>query len=110
MGDRLRRECVSHAPLLATTLEDTPRVSFADFAGGAVRLPAASSITSLAFYGAERDDDLATFAELYDRSGEAVTLEVAADRMTELHDAVFGCAAIKIVADAAGQVFLSLKG
>ena len=71
-------------------------------------IPSGSSITSLTFYGARQPGG--THVAIQDASGSPVTLSVAAGNGYPLPDACFGYGAIKLVADAAGDVEISLKG
>jgi len=93
---------------LTTSETTTPVIDKRGFAGGSVQVPAGSSITTLTFYGDHDGSD--TFGALYDNLGAAVTLTVAASRVTQLPDALFGVPYIKIVADAEGDVTISWCG
>jgi hypothetical protein len=104
----MTRYCTSSSPSLATTLDATPEIAFAQFAGGAVNLPADSSITTLTYYGATTPGG--DFVPLYDSAGTALVQTVTAGQGYAMPDAVYGWAALKIVVDNAGPVSVSLKG
>ncbi len=103
------RQQVSLAPSLTASLETTPAIDFRGASGGMITIPTGSSITSLTFYGACAADG--EFAALYGADGDAIgAITVAAARSVDLPAALFGAAFVKIVADAAGAVAVSLKG
>lgn len=100
----------SRLPQVALTdsIETTEAVDFRDVAGGAIAIPAESSITQLTYYAAVAPG--ATLSPLYDVSGAPVVQAVAAGRIHVLPEACFGVGVLAIVADAAGSVAVSLKG
>ena len=92
---------------------------FGDFAGGKIYIPVASSITTLTFYSAAAQagrptpDNLGSgapvFTQCYDKTNTALSLTVAAGRNYPLPDELFGDGVVEIVANAAGNVDVSLK-
>lgn len=92
---------------LTDAVGTTQEIDYSKYADGSIRIPAGSSITSLTFHGAATRGG--TFAALYNASNAAVTRTVAAERIYAIPDECRGLAAIKIVANVAGTVGLSLK-
>lgn len=93
-------------------------IPFADYAGGKVYIPAGSSITTLTFYSARgvagQDEPgqtpyALTFTQCRDASNANLSLTVAAGFNYPLPTELFGDGTIEIVADAAGNVDISLK-
>jgi len=105
---RIARETAVASLSLTTVLGTTPELAFQHAAGGTVFVPSGSSITSLTYYAATAIGG--TYLPLNDASGSAVTQTVAAGKAYDLPAACFGCCALKIVANAAGSVDVSLKG
>lgn len=85
----------------------TAAFDFQEWSGGTVHIPSGSSITSLTFYSSNTDG---TFLPLYDSTGTAVTLTVAATRAYEMPSAIFSCGRLKMVGDAADTVGVTVKG
>jgi len=85
----------------------TPAISFGDAAGGLIIIPTGSSITSLTFYGS--DTAAGTYVQIYDSANAAVSRTVAEARAYALPDECFAVRWLKIVANAAGAVKLTLK-
>lgn len=107
-SNRIRRHQRAIAALsLTTELATTGELDTSEVAGGAVLVPAGSSITTLTWYGAVQPGG--TYVPIYEAAGQ-VTHAVAAERGYAVPDACFGFGAIKIVADAEGSVGVSLKG
>jgi hypothetical protein len=73
-------------------------------------IPVGSSITSLTWY--ESDDVGGTYVAAYDDSSPpaAVTQTVSAGKGYPIPTILAGARALKIVADASGNVTVSLKG
>jgi hypothetical protein len=92
---------------LTTSLATTPVIGYENWAGGSIVIPNGSSITTLTWYGAPTADG--TFVAAQDSTGAAVTQTVAAAKAYPIPDALFGYAALKVVADAAGTVIACLK-
>jgi hypothetical protein len=107
---------------LTASAATTPELNFEESAGGLIRIPTGSNITSLTFHAAcwadpsksgagERQVIPApTYSPLYDSTNTAVTRTVAANRAYALPPECFGAGGIKIVADAPGSVEISVKG
>lgn len=101
------RFCSNQTALLTTSLTTTPAVSISAYAAGVVYIPTGSTITSLTYYAAYGTDG--TYVPIYDQTGSAITQTVVADRCYAMPSDLFGAGQIKIVANAAGDVQLSLK-
>ncbi len=109
MSNRIRRhQRPIPSAALTTSLATTAEIEIAEQAGGAVLIPAGSPITSLTYHGAREPGG--AFVPLYDSQGLAVVQTVAAGRGYPLPEACFPYGALKLVANAAGTVELSLKG
>lgn len=93
---------------LNTAIGTTEEIPFETASGGTLYIPAGSPITSLTFYAAPVRSG--TYLPLYDKAAAAVTMTVSAGKCYELPGAVFGCLALKIITDAAGNVDLTVKG
>lgn len=95
---------------LTTAVGTTDELDMRMAAGGTVHIPSGSSITSLTYYAAPEPGSSSVYSPLYTDSGTAVTQTVAADRVYDMPSAVAACGAVKIVANAAGAVKVTLKG
>ncbi len=97
---------------LTSSETTTPVLGFAKAAGGAIEIPTGSSITSLTFYSFHSSEG--TFLPYYDNSSlsapVAVVMTVAGGKIYQLPDSVFPLSRFKIVANAAGNVYLQMKG
>lgn len=97
---------------VTTSATTTPAISFSEFAGGTLYIPTGSSITSLTFHASPHVGG--TFYPAYDDSSmsspAAIVLTVAANRCYPIPSSLFGSGAFKMVSDAAGTVYLSMKG
>lgn len=95
---------------LTTSISTTEEIPVGDFSGGTVHVPTGSSITSLTYWAATELGG--TYLALYTSvpTPVAVTQTVSGAKSYDLPAACFGCVGLKIVADAAGDVTLSLKG
>lgn len=93
---------------LDTAIGTTEEIPFEAASGGTIHIPLGSSITTLTFWAAPKRGG--TFLALYDKAAAAVVMTVSASKCYELPTAVFGCASLKIVVNAAGNVDLSIKG
>lgn len=93
---------------LDTTVNASAEIKF-QARGATVLIPTGSGITSLTYYAAEKPGG--TYLPLYasDASTE-VTQTVQGGRAYDMPAAVFGAYPIKIVANAAGNVYLTMKG
>ncbi len=109
MSNRIRRHHSVAAGIAVTTdLTTTQEIDLTAVAGGCVLIPEGSSISTLAYYGAtELGGD---YVAIQDGLGSAVTQAVAAGQGFPLPDACSGYGALKLVANAAGTVDVSLKG
>ncbi len=105
---RIGRESVSATLALTTSDTTTPELLYGHAAGGTIFIPAASSITTLTYYAAK--DPGGTYLPLQTSAGVAVTQTVAAGRAYDMPAACYGCRGLKIKANAAGTVQISLKG
>ena len=109
MNMRIRRSHQCYSPVtLTTSAGTTAAIDVRAAAGGAVVVPAGSSITQLTYYAAAEPG--LTPLPLYDAAGAPMVQAVAAGRVYQLPDACFGIGLLAVVADAAGTVALSLKG
>lgn len=93
---------------VGATEEASEEVSFVQYAGGSVSIPADSTITSLTYYACHTFGG--THLELKDQDGEDVKQTVEAGHVYALPDAVFGVPYFKMVGDHAGTVSVFLKG
>lgn len=82
--------------------------------GGRIYIPAASSITSLAFHDAPNDalDNSTTTYTAQDgaASPAAVALTVEAGKSYPIPDAMFGARNFRMVGNVAGTVYVTTKG
>lgn len=92
---------------LTTSAATTPEIDVSHFASGTIAVPTGSSITSLTYYTAP--DMGGTYLAAYDDAGNAITQTVAAAKSYAMPAAIFGAAAIRIKANAAGNVTVALK-
>lgn len=104
MLDRISRNLTVS---LTTSITTTEEIGFKGYGGGMVHVPNGSSVTSLTWWSAPEPGG--TYEAAYDKDGNAVTQTVAADQAHPIPLALFGCGAIKAVANAAGNVQVSLK-
>lgn len=88
-----------------TTASGSTAIPFGDFAGGHVYIPNGSSITTLTMHASA---DGVTYYEVYS-AGAALSVTVAADKSADFPDGVFGARFLKLVANAAGTVYVTLK-
>jgi len=100
---------------VTTDISTTNPVGFESCAGGMVYIPSGSSITSLTFYISPSDESTAANRlPAYDDSSmstpAAVVLTVAAGRAYPIPSCLFGCGAFWMVGNAAGTVYVTLKG
>jgi hypothetical protein len=82
-------------------------ISYGDWAGGSVDVPAASSLTTLTWYKCSTRSG--TYLPAYDGLGNAVTSAVGASESVPIPNTLFGAQYLKIVGNAAGTVTVSLK-
>ncbi len=101
------RDSINQDVALTTSAATTPEISISIFGSGQIHIPTGSSITSLTYYTAPNSGG--TYLPAQDASGSAVTQTVAATKSYPIPAILFGAAQIRIVANAAGTVSLSLK-
>lgn len=99
------RYCTNITKSLTAVLATTPEITISGYAAGAIFIP--TGITSLTYYAAYGTGG--TYVPIYDQDGTAITQTVVADRAYAMPSDVFGAGQIKIVADASGDVQISLK-
>lgn len=85
-------------------------IPFGSYSGGFVIIPttAGASVTSLTWYVS--DKETGTFVAAYDEDGVAVTQTVAHSKAYAIPSAIFGARFVKILANAAGTLILTVKG
>lgn len=98
----------SGAVAMTDSAATTAEIPYSEASGGMFRIPAGSSITSLTWYSSESIGG--TFAAAYDEDGVAVTQTVVHTRSYAIPAALFGSGSIKAVVNAAGTVYMRLKG
>lgn len=81
---------------LTNALASTEAIPFGRFAGGSFEIPAGYNSTSLTVYGAS-SSGTDPYLPLYDESGNAITITIAASRVVNLPTQVYGCAHLKFV-------------
>lgn len=92
---------------LTTSASTSPTLRVGQYAEGVIIIPTGSSITDLTFY-ASHDDS--TYVPLYDASKTAVAqTTLTAGRAYEIPSAAMSCHYLRVVANAAGTVHLTLK-
>ena len=101
------RQTAGGVKSLTTSATTTPEIDIEGFALGEVYVPAASPINTLTFHLAMQEGG--TYLPAYDSAGAAVTLTVAAGRAYPLPATIFGGMWMRIVANAAGDVSISVK-
>lgn len=102
-GVPMQRTCKGpNSYTLNTAIGTTPEINYELMAGGEIRIPAASSITSLTWWSAAEAGG--TYLPRMDSSGTAVTQTVAAEKAYPIPDALFGCKCLKCVVNASGAV------
>lgn len=85
-------------------------IPFGSYGGGHVVIPttAGASVTSLTWYVSDKSGG--TFLPLYDEDGVAVAQTVSHTKTYAIPSAVFGARFVKILANAAGTLILTVKG
>lgn len=110
MAGRGERLCEAYTILLTNSLSTTPEISISRFAAGTIYIPAESSITTLTFYAAfTTQSPGGVYMPAYDNTGTAITMTVAAGGAYQMPAGIFGAGQIKIVANEAGGIEMSLK-
>lgn len=93
---------------LTNSLATTAEIPFTDSSMMGVIIPSGSSITTLQIYAAIKPGG--TYSPAYDETGTVLpTVTVAADRAVMLNPKIAPWGAIKLVANAAGDVLVSRK-
>ena len=93
---------------IATALASSSEIPYASYERGQIIVPAGSSITGLTWYVAEKVNG--TFIAAYSDATTAVEQTVEAGRAYSIPSALAGAASLKAVGDAAGDVYVNLKG
>jgi hypothetical protein len=85
-------------------------IPFGSYSSGIVFVPttAGASVTSLTYYVCEKADG--TYLPLSDQDAVAVAQTVSHTKAYEMPSALFGARFVKILANAAGTLTLTLKG
>lgn len=98
---------------LNTAVGTTAPIDYGEMAGGEIYIPAASNISSLTYHVSSTSlasGNTPVYVAAQDASGSPVTQVVGATKAYPIPEALFGAVTIKIVADAAETVPVSLKG
>lgn len=103
----LSRRTDNYTVSLTDAAGTTEIIQYDAYSGGMVCVPNGSSVTSLTWHAA--DTAGGTFEPAYDEHGNALTQTVAANYAIQIPSALFGAGGIKAVANAAGDVEVSLK-
>ncbi len=101
--DNIGRGNLVQSYSLDTAVGTTPLVDYASWASGQIHSDGAATLT----FHSEIDG---TPYACNDADGSPVTLAVTANNSYPIPDAVFACKSLRIVADSAIDVTLSLKG
>lgn len=86
-----------------TAIGTTETLDFRKYTGGCFCVPEGSSLTTLAYWVATKDED-ASYEQFYGADNSAVTQTVAANRSYVFPDALAGAAFVRIVGNAAGSL------
>ncbi len=109
-GADMNRESYGQTVALTTSATGTPLKNFGNKICGEIYIPSGSSITTLTYYAVRPNSDgTNTCIPAYDALGLPVTQTVVANGAYPLPDAVAGCNAIYIQANAAGSVYIDFK-
>ncbi|HEV3417598.1 MAG TPA: hypothetical protein VG056_12315 [Pirellulales bacterium] len=109
MSNRIRRHHSQLAGIaLTNSVATTAEIDLTAVASGCVLVPAGSTLTTLTYYGARQPGS--TYVAIQDSSGNPVTQTVAAGKGYPLPAACADYGALKLVANTAGAVDVSLKG
>lgn len=100
---------------LTNDINTTQELNFIGFSGGNIIIPSGSGITTLTFYGSDKQGG--TYAPVYDGTlagpvAQSITTIDASGHAVgvPIPDACFAYAALKIVANTTGTVTATLKG
>ena len=91
---------------IGTTTGASDAIRYAEFAGGLIFIPTASSLTTLTFHAS---NDGTTYYAARTAADVAVTRGVGADQCYAIPDECFGAQTIKITGNVAGTVHISKK-
>lgn len=105
---RVSPEHSTLAVSLTAAAGTTPEIDWSGAAAGTIFIPTGSTITTLTYHAAPKKGG--TYLPIQTAAGVAVTQTVAADKAYDMPASLVGCGAIKIVANAAGAVGISIKG
>lgn len=93
---------------VATSVGSAKEIAFGSMSTGLAFVPTGSSISSLTFYAAEKSGGTFLPIYTYDGTASAIT-SITAARAYEFPPGVYGARVLKIVGNAAGTIFLTLK-
>lgn len=104
----IERQSTKQVVSLTNSIDTTETINISGMASGTVGVPTGSSVTSLTYWVSH---DGTTYIPLYavDNSA-AVTQTVAQTRAYPIRSEAFGARFLRIVANASGDVYVSLKG
>lgn len=103
-----RLSSVVQSLTLGTSAGASTAIDMAHWAGGGIIIPIGETYVTLTFYVS--DSLTGTYVQLFDDAGIAVSRTVVANQARPLPPEVYGYAALKIVANAAGTAHVTLKG
>ena len=92
---------------ITTSLSTTARIEFGSFSTGLILVPAGSGIGTLTFYACATVDG--TYLPVYTYDGTAAVITVTAGRAYEFPPGVYATRYMKILADAADTVTITVK-
>lgn len=101
------RETAGATHALTTSASTTPEISIEYYGSGQIYVPTGSSITTLTYHVAEKIGG--TYLPAQDATGTAVTQTVGAAKAYPIPAILFGAVAMRIVANAAGNVIVNVK-
>lgn len=90
-----------------TSVGSSGDIGYGEYIHGTLYVPAASSLTTLTFFGYDATND--AWVQIYDSSNAAVSRTVAASRAYAIPAECNGCSLLRIVGNATGAVVVSLK-
>ena len=86
---------------IADDIADCEPISFSEYSGGVLFVPAAETPTTLTLYAGDSTNfATATYMPLLDYAGDPVVLVAAGGECIEIHPAAFGALSLKILAGA----------
>lgn len=117
MGQAISRDFAWEKLTLTNSETTTPDLNKTGYAFGEIYIPSGSSITTLTYYSTPRPETEPgppaysdEWMPCQDSSGVAVTQTVAASKCYPLPVAIAGAGMIRIKANAAGVVYVTLTG